>query len=527
MAERIPPEQAYTERLAGVRLELENAYGGHSGNIQLLIGLGLAAILILWFAANTHAIPMFTAALVLIPGALVARRFGRTQAHVRQLRMLIAWYERALGRMKQTWTDDPETGEQYADADHLYSGDLDLFGRGSLFQLMCISRTSAGRDRLAEWMTAPVPLEDARRRTAAVEELRGRMDLREAVAASGPNSFSDCRTEVFTEWLDAPVREFPQWARLVAPILAVGVPVMAVLTALRVIPFETAINYALGWIAAEGAFSSLFRDRVLAVIGEIGMPSVDLSILADMIGIFEKQKFESAKLGSLTEALHAGGAAASRRIAQLRRLITLLDQRKNEVFSAFSWLLLWGTQFAMAIEKWREQNGKAMQEWLNAMAEFEALNAVSCYAFEHPDDVPAEFTGGTVVFDAEGLSHPLLNAASAIRNDVRLRGETPLWIVSGSNMSGKSTLLRACGLAVVLASMGAPIRARRLRLSHLSLAAAIRLQDSLLDGRSRFYAEIARLKATIDLAEKGPLLFLVDEILGGTNCRIAVPRRRP
>ena len=181
-------------------------------------------------------------------------------------------------------------------------------------------------------------------------------------------------------------------------------------------------------------------------------------------------------------------------------------------------LLLWSTQFAIAIENWRRISGPAVGRWLAAVGEFEALCALSGYGYEHPADPFPELVEQGICFEGEGLGHPLLPVDLCVRNDVRLGGELRVLLVSGSNMSGKSTLLRTVGTNAVLAFAGAPVRAAGLRLSPLSVGASIRIVDSLQDGSSRFYAEITRLRQLVDMTKGAfPLLFLLDELLHGTN----------
>jgi DNA mismatch repair ATPase MutS len=173
---------------------------------------------------------------------------------------------------------------------------------------------------------------------------------------------------------------------------------------------------------------------------------------------------------------------------------------------------------AAAVEAWRRRASPSLAGALEAMAELEALAALAGFAFECPDDPFPELVEDGPRFEAEGLAHPLLPAARAVRNDVRLDSERRLLVVSGSNMSGKSTFLRTVGVTAALAQAGAPVRARRVRLSPLAVGASIRIQDSLQEGQSRFYAEITRVRQVMDLAQGRPgLLFLLDEIFHGTN----------
>jgi DNA mismatch repair ATPase MutS len=189
------------------------------------------------------------------------------------------------------------------------------------------------------------------------------------------------------------------------------------------------------------------------------------------------------------------------------------------LFAPFAHMLLVRQQLAIAIARWHDAYGSAVAEWLRAIGEVEAFAALATYGYERPDDPFPELSDASPVFDAEELGHPLIPPASAVRNDVRLGGDGPrIVILSGSNMSGKSTFLRTVGVNVVLALAGAPVTARRLRVSALVLGATLHVEDSLQAGHSRFYAEILRIRAIVDAARGPvPLLFLLDEILHGTN----------
>ena len=213
----------------------------------------------------------------------------------------------------------------------------------------------------------------------------------------------------------------------------------------------------------------------------------------------EQERFSSAKLKSFADRLgHAGRAAASARIRQLLRLIKLVHQRDNDFFLYPSFCLLWATQFAMAIERWRCRYGTEMTEWMASLGELEALISLSTYSYEHPGDPFPEVVGEGPMFEATGIGHPLLSESTCVRNDLQLGDRVKFLIVSGSNMSGKSTFLRAIGLNAVLAYMGAPVCCTKLRVSILAIGAAVRIQDSVVDGRSHFQAEMERLRKMIE-----------------------------
>jgi DNA mismatch repair ATPase MutS len=249
-------------------------------------------------------------------------------------------------------------------------------------------------------------------------------------------------------------------------------------------------------------------------VGGIQEPAHDLDLLSGILAILEKEKFHSAKLKGLQTQLRPAGQPASQRIARLRRLMELLDSRDSVFVRMFGPILLWTTQLAMALEAWRTENGATVRNWLAAVAEIEALSSLAGYGWEHPSDPFPEIVEGTVL-DAEQIAHPLLPVSRAVANDLTLGSPLRLILISGSNMSGKSTLLRTIGTNAVLAWAGAPVRARRLRISSMTMGASIRTIDSLEEGHSRFMAEILRLKQTLDLPH--PSLFLLDELLHGTN----------
>jgi hypothetical protein len=270
--------------------------------------------------------------------------------------------------------------------------------------------------------------------------------------------------------------------------------------------------------AVQLAFAVRLRPQVLLALRRANQPAAHLALLADLLARLEGETFQEPRLRALQAAVQSAGEPPSRRIARLQRLIDLLEAYRNQVFAMLSLGLLWRTNFALAIEAWRAVSGPAVPQWLAAIGELEALLALASHAYEHPDDPFPELVDGPPLVDGARLGHPLLPVERCVRNDVRLDERLRVLIVSGSNMSGKSTLLRTVGVNVVLALAGAPVRAERLRLTPFAVGAAIRIVDSLQDGTSRFYAEVKRLSQIVDIT-RGllPLLFLLDEILSGTN----------
>ncbi|MGH7200326.1 MAG: MutS-related protein, partial [Planctomycetaceae bacterium] len=397
---------------------------------------------------------------------------------------------------------------------HPYAADLDLFGRGSVFQRLCAARTRLGEDMLAEWLAGPASVQDIRARHAAVEELRSALDLRERLAIIEAELGEDLDQNRLRLWAARPPQPFDRRTRITAIVLGTA----AVLGLACWIVFGT-VSPLIVVLMIEIVFLFRHRGRIRELAQTADDAASGLATLADVLSVIEEQRFRSAGLVSLRDRLNVEGQPPSVRIARLRGLIqNLSGSLQNQFFAPIALLLCLPIALVHRIEVWRAEVGPHIPEWLDAVGEFEALSSLAGYAFEHPADPLPEFLADGPCFDAEQVGHPLLPDDVCVRNDFRLGGELRLVMVSGSNMSGKSTLLRTVGVNTVLALAGAPVRAGRLRLSPLQVGTAMRVSDSLQQGASLFYAVVRRLKAVADLAEgQRPLLFLLDEILQGTN----------
>jgi len=496
------------------------------GRVNLVIAL--AGIIVVVLALDSRSVSILWA---LVPGAALA--LSET-VHARALRALqqcqraIDFYERGLARLDNRWMGTGETGERFLDPSHPYSRDLDLFGKGSLFELLSTARTATGEEALARWLLAPASVDEIHRRHAAVEELKTRLGLREELAVLGEDIRSKVHPNVLAAWAEA------------NPVLKSGLARTAAFVLAGVWLFSMVAWFGWGWwelaLASSAVnlfFNSRFSERVQQIVPDVGihassggrkLPSTedvskDLAVLAVVLERLEREEFSAPNLVDLQAALKARGVLPSQAISRLGRMVEYMESRRNMFVAALNPFVFWNLQIAFAIDTWRKRFGSSIRGWLEAVGELEALCALAGYAFEHPADVFPEFTSPEQgLFQAEDFAHPLLPEAKAIRNNLTLGGELRLMIISGPNMAGKSTFIRAIGINAVLAQCGAPVRANRLRMSPLAVAASICVLDSLQGGISRFYAEITQLKLISELT-RGPLpvLFLLDELLNGTN----------
>jgi hypothetical protein len=458
-----------------------------------------------------------------IDGALLVAFVVAAVVHSRVLRTrtragrAVAYYERGLERIRHQWLGRGDGGERYRPASHLYADDLDLFGAGSAFELVGTAQTQPGLDTIAAWLLNPASADEAVARQQSVQELMPKADLREALVLEGDAATAD-RLSLLREWASTD-RRLPAagWAAVLATS-SVLVAAAAWAAATRSMSEGRALAI-LVIFTIQGGIVWWLRQRVRAVLRAINVPIGQLALLSGVLRTIERESFTSSRLAGIRSALGGTSHPASAEVARLRQLIGLLDSRRNLLFAPVAASLAWATQIACAIEAWRARVGPHVVRWIDAIGEFEALAVMATYATERPDHVFPSFLQSPAVVRATRVAHPLLGA-EAVGNDVAIGADHPhVFIVSGSNMSGKSTFLRAIGLNVVLARMGLPVRATTFALSPLAVGSSIRVVDSLAEGRSKFFAEIGRLKMIVDLARAASdgTLFLLDEILAGTN----------
>jgi hypothetical protein len=472
--------------------------------------------LVAWLAFGRQALsPMwllvaFAAFLALV--LVHARVLQRNERAVRARGL----YRRGLDRIDDRWMHGGADGARFMEG-HPYARDVDLFGPASLFQLVNTARTEAGEDRLAQWLGQSAAAGEVRERQAGVAELAPQVDFREQLGVVAAEAHVG-RSGALASW---------------AALSPVGLSLAAgglhalcglVTAVLLVAAFTDRVPIAAvgAWLLVHTGVALAWRQRVNEAARRIGAASSDLGLFREVLEAIERTTFSAPALAAIHARLKATGVPSSRRISRLESFVSLLELcDHNPYFRAIAVPLLVRGPVAAAIDLWHARNRLSLSAWIDAVGEFEAFASLATYAYEHPGyPFPSmiETSADGPLLHADALAHPLL-PASAVPNDVRLGGDAPsLLIISGSNMSGKSTLLRAVGLNAALALAGAPVRASRFVLSPVTLGATIRVEDSLLAGHSRFYTEVLRIRAIVQLASGAlPVLFLLDEILHGTN----------
>ena len=523
------PRAVYSQLLEQRRVDIAHDEHRHSilGYCKLATVVGGTALV--WLALLNRSISIIWA---LIPAALLAALamfHERVLRHMERLRRAERFFEKALARLDGNWPGTGEPGDRYLTPSHPNAQDLDLFGKGSLFELLSTARTHIGEDTLARWLMNPAAPDAIHARHDAVNELRPRLDLREELAVLAEDARTGVDPASLAAWGEAPALLEGGGLRAIATMLTLlGVPAAGALVVL--------LAYQIGLVQMSDSAATLLRDffliviflnslflyrlrkRVETVVAAVDESAHELKLLSEVLVRLERETFRSPVLAALRASLDSEGDPPSKRLARLNRLMELLDSREHMLVRMLEPFTLWTTHLAFAVENWRRHSGPAARRWLTATGEIEALCSLASHAFEHPMDPFPEFTAEAPWLEAEAIGHPLIPEDRVVRNNVRIGADLRVLVVSGSNMSGKSTLLRTLGINAVLAQAGAPVRANRLRMSPLAVGASIRITDSLQGGVSRFYAEILRLRQILDLtAGPRPVLFLIDEFLHGTN----------
>ncbi len=512
----LDPHAEYSEYLAArlAAASKEERIHRRIGNFKLLtIAVGLAVVWLAWERARFSSYWVFAPVAIYALLAILHERTLRARARAEAA---AAFYRRGIARIEDRWAGTGESGDRFRDPKHVYADDLDIFGRGCLFELLSTARLPMGESRLAEWLRQPSSTADMRERHGSVTELREKTPLREDIAVVGSNLRVRLNPESLIGWAESGTVLSPHPVRL----LTVALSLFIIGGLLYWVNTGNYLPLLIGAVLAS-IVNAIFRRRIKTILGNFSANADGILLFAQILARIEAEPFSDPHLQKLSAELRRESASASGAIRKLGRLVFWIDARASLIGAMLEWLVLYSVQLATAAEAWRRKYGRRMRACVELTAEMEALLSLAAYSHEHPADPFPEIVeapGREAIFEGEEIGHPLIPTARCVRNSVALGSATRVLLVSGSNMSGKSTLLRTVGVNAVLAFAGAPIRGKVLRLTPMALGTRIRTGDSLQEGLSNFYAEILRIRKVFELtSEEKPLLFLFDELLEGTN----------
>jgi hypothetical protein len=514
----LEPKQEYTKRLEKFLKTIAEKDRVHLRVGYAKLAVIAAGLLLLWGVLRTQFVTAYWLIAPVAAYLLLTILHGRVLQAKRRAETAADFYRKGVARIEDRWAGSGQTGERFRDANHVYAEDLDLFGRGCLFELLSTARLPMGESRLANWLCEGAEVGAILERQKLIEELREKLDLREDLAVTGEDLRARLNPESLIDWAEGKsILPSGVW-RGVMVLLAMGA------AAGIVYYVETAILWPLlSVMAIEAVVLAWLRRRAHTVIEGVDCNAEGLLLFSEILERLEREPFVAPRLREFAVELKQGNEPASRAIRKFARLVYWIDASDGVLAKMSELPFLYSVQVGMAAEAWRRKWGAKMRRWAELTGEMEALLSLAAYSYEHPADPFPEFVDadeGVGFFEGEELGHPLIAAEKCVRNSVRLDAKTRVLLVSGSNMSGKSTFLRVAGINTVLAMAGAPIRGKRLRLTALRIGTRIRSTDSLQEGRSSFYTEILHIRKVFDGANGiVPLVFLFDELLEGTNSK--------
>jgi len=411
------------------------------------------------------------------------------------------------------------SGKEYADAEHPYSNDLDLFGTGSLFQFLNRTSTRPGKKKLAELLTSLIlDRRQIRLRQEAIRELSEKVSWRQEFGATGYEmEESEADPREILRW----AKEKPELSHPMVTFWLFFIPVLAgsviVLSSLGILPSVTLLFFLIISLTVYSRYKKII-DHKHSLLSK---RSAIIDKYGKLLKLIEEVEFSSEELMKTYNSLGSEGKMPSERLGKLHRILNAFDTRLNLLAGFFlNILFLWDIWQSKRLENWLSENSTFLSSWIDTIAFIDSLNCLANYHFNNPGTIFPEIVDNGPCIEGKDLGHPLIPVSQLVKNPVLISDSGQFHIVTGANMAGKSTYLRTVGITLILAMAGAPVIASVFRFSPVSLISSIRASDSLTKNESYFYAELKHLKRIVDRLEAGERLFiLLDEILKGTNSK--------
>ena len=513
--ERYVKGKDYYDKLADKQRETTNFYSALR-LITFIAGLGFA----IFFYSSKE---VFIGSTILVVATVVFTFLAYNHSKVIQKRkyatIISEINEKGIKRLESQWKDFQDKGEEFRDENHNYTGDLDIFGKASLFQMINSAYTHMGRERLRKTLEQPkFSVEEIYKRQEAVKELAAKLGWRNIFAAEGIIVSDKAKEpEELLKWIKEKEEFYcSSWLRI-----AVKLPPIITI-ALFVIFFTTyAISYklVLAALVVDGLILIPGGKKRMEILGTVHSYKDNIKSYDKMLQHIEKRKFHSEYLTNLKSRLYSNEKdSASRQVGRLATLVSFISDRHNLAYFLFNLVFLLDYQYMIALENWKKASSHSVEQWFEVIGEMETLCSLAVICHDHPDWVMPEISSEPQAFRAKHMGHPLLSE-KRVCNDLTIDKQSNILLITGSNMSGKSTLLRTCGINLVLAYVGAPVCAESFSCSIMEIFTCMRVSDNLEQNISSFYAEILRIKGLVKIVEEKPVFFLLDEIFKGTNSR--------
>lgn len=517
MAETIKPELSYRQRISDLNIKLNTLLKRKQLLGWARFGILAMVVLLIWLVSSYG---IFVSAVIFFIGLAIflfaVRKDLANKEAISHHERLIAINEQELLYLQHKYTHQKDGSEFYKDA-HPYAGDLDIFGRASLYQYINRTHSQQGNQLLADWLLAPATPAIILSRQKAAQELLQQTNWRQELQAHGSSSTITVATEKkMEEWLKEGNqfidKKIWQIVRYILPVAATGTLIAFLYD---IITYQRFLQSLLVFTIIAFAITRM----IVPLYRKLNKITGQMEVLSNSIACIEQAEFKDPLLVELKHQFHSGSNKASQQIMQLKNIFNRFDYRLNPVvFIPLNIFLLWDLQQVLQLEKWKQKNNQQINHWFHSLAELEALNSIATLGFNHPHWSFPQLKTDEPTFIAEQLGHPLIDENKNVLNDFSTIGNEQINLITGSNMAGKSTFLRSVGVNMVLAAMGAPVCAKQLTVTPLKVMSSMRIKDNLEESTSTFYAELKKLKQIIDAVNTNDAVFiLLDEILRGTN----------
>lgn len=502
--ERLQAKQKRTEsRLSNYRLA------------TFILGFALAIILYRTFSPRLGMVMGF---FTLLPFGYLVLQHKHVRTQLKYSEILSELNRKGGDRLTGKWVNFQDSGIEFKNEEHPYASDLDCFGQASIFQWINSAQTPWGRESLAKVLKQPLKdRSEILERQEAVTELAGKLAWRQRFEAEGFLISAQLKpTMLLLQWAQ---ESYGAYSR---PIVKLGMRVLPLVTILMIILY--ALKLSVPWqipvllVVVQILLLRIYGKERSQILSTVFQYEASLKTYSKMLQHFEKLKANAQWLLVRQDSLRdPGGQPAFQQIQRLSKIAERISNRQNSMFLIVNILLLWDYQCMIALEDWKRKSGPLLKTWLEVLAEVEALSSLSVISFDNPDWVMPKILTNQAGLSAQKMGHPLLTQ-KRVPNDIEMKTPAGIILITGSNMSGKSTFLRTVGCNLVLAYIGAPVCAEHFSCSLMNLWTCMRVSDNLEQSISSFYAEILRIKQIVDAAKTDkPVCFLLDEIFKGTN----------
>ncbi|MDC6361574.1 MULTISPECIES: MutS-related protein [Flavobacteriaceae] len=403
-------------------------------------------------------------------------------------------------------------GREFLQPEHPYAQDLDLFGRGSFYQYGNRTVLKQGSGVLAQLLLDDKP-KDILKKQEAIKELAKLPEWRQHFLALAGETKPKISPSVVSKWMKDHKTFTPKWVGIVAPIFVMLSILWIILAFLGKVPE----SLVLVWYFLGLGIVMRYAKKILSFATKVSEAQETIQQHQRLISELEGQQFTSELLQELQKKLEVEGEKTSKIVKRFYQDMMMLEQQQNLLIAMFAQGLgLWSLYYTYKVESWIEKYGKDIEDWFSVIAQFDAYISLGNYAFNHPDHTYPDLVEGDAVLTAKAVGHPLVDPKKNILNDFEI-GKGRFCIVTGANMAGKSTFLRAVALQIVMANLGLPVKGQEVKYAPVRLLTSMRSSDSLADETSYFYAELKRLKFIVEELQKGNCFVVLDEILKGTN----------